>query len=83
MRWPSACMHACLPSCSYSTHLCESNFEDESSHLRDTRGALLEALQVVPREHEVPLLPPGEYSVALEIKAIVAVAVTLTQILNA
>ena len=50
----------------YVTHLGQSNFEDESSHLRDAGGALLEALQVVPRQHEVPLLPPGEDPVALE-----------------
>ena len=51
--------------CLCVTHLGESNFEDEPSHLGDARGTLLEALQIVSREHKVTLLPTGEYPVAL------------------
>jgi hypothetical protein len=46
-------------------HLGEFDSKNESSHLGDSRRALLEALQVVLGQQEETLLPPGEQLVLL------------------
>ena len=46
-------------------HLRQLDGKDELAHLGDPAGALLEALEKIPRQDEIPLLPSGEDLVSL------------------